>query len=1278
MFNNNKNNRLNIGLISVLIVSMFIAISFLPMQNDIINNTQNTQEELQSNSATNVEEEDTTLQLPVHGTRWGGGDGTRGNPYQITNVTELQNMNSNLNAHYILVNNIDASETKTWNGDQGFMSVGDSEVPFGGALDGKGYTIKHLVINRSGWSEMGLFGSLSSMGLVINVTLTDVKIAGGDFTGALIGNNHGSVKNCYTACSVNGSWYTGGLVGYNSGDIFNCYYIGNVNGTNDDCGGLVGNNVGTINISYSTGKVNGTGYVGGLVGSNMGMINNSYSSANVTGNITVGGLVGFNDDGIISNSYSSGNVSGGSIVGGFLGSDYMGSITNCYWDNETSTLNTSAAGTGKYTKDMKKQATFVGWNFTGAWGIRESLSYPFLLKFYFPDIAITTSNIIIATEDALYSVNYDADFSEYLNYPMKDELGWSLETNSGEWLSINTKTGVLKGTPINNDVGLLQVKVIAKNYNGDTKDFTIFNLDIQNAPPEIITIEPTTSVLEDNGYYYNFDSNDDGQGTITWTLKTNAPWLSINGTTGNLTGTPDNSHVGSSWINVTVNDGNDGIDFINFNIIVNNAAPVITTTEPPASVLEDTKYYFNFSSTDEGLGNTKWSIKTDINPTGSRSQSRSNSNWLSINETTGILSGTPDNSQVGIHWANVTFHDGNSGTATASLNFTITVNNANDPPKITTADVGAALEDNIYSVAYQGADIDPSGDTLTWKLESNAGWLNVNSSTGILSGTPKNNHVGQYWVNISVDDGEGGFTWHNFTLTVKNAAPAIITNDVTIAVEYSLYSVDYVSDDDGLGNITWNLFTNANWLEIDGTTGVLSGTPGISDVGSYWVNVSVKDGNGGTAHSNFTLEVKLADSDEDGMPDDSDQFPDDPTEWIDSDGDGTGNNADTDDDNDGMPDLWEDKYNLDLLDPSDAGSDPDDDGYSNLAEFIAGTDPMDRSSFPKSDDEEVLASLELDISQEEIVTGEITDGSGIIVGTIIVKGNGTLKIDMVNAKAVSDMIDLRTKDQNVIGIYLNITMEELDWLYIEIPYNEADLPAGVDEANLKFYYFDTTKNSWVVVEDSGVNTEDNYIWANVTHLTVFAAMGKESGKEDTEDDGPDNTMAIVGAVLVIVVLLVLAGMFFMRKRKSDEPETDEGEDEDAEETEAEEVDEPDQNEDEDAEETETEEVDELDQDEDIEADEDEEEDKGPEKELEDELEDELPADEEAPETYEDVDVNLDVDVEPEEVIKDKKTAPKKKKALKQAAKKEKKTLKKGKGKDKGKKSKTGGKKKLKK
>ncbi|MBR1836709.1 MAG: hypothetical protein IJ783_05425 [Kiritimatiellae bacterium] len=53
-----------------------------------------------------------------------------------------------------------------------------------------------------------------------------------------------------------------------------------------------------------------------------------------------------------------------------------------------------------------------------------------------------------------------------------------------------------------------------------------------------------------------------------------------------------------------------------------------------------------------------------------------------------------------------------------------------------------------------------------------------------------------------------------------------------------------------------------------------------------------------------------------------------------------------DGDGDGMPDLWEQKYGLNPLDPSDAAGDADGDGFTNLEEFQGGTDPSDPAKHP--------------------------------------------------------------------------------------------------------------------------------------------------------------------------------------------------------------------------------------------------------------------------------------------------------------------------------------------
>ena len=123
------------------------------------------------------------------------------------------------------------------------------------------------------------------------------------------------------------------------------------------------------------------------------------------------------------------------------------------------------------------------------------------------------------------------------------------------------------------------------------------------------------------------------------------------------------------------------------------------------------------------------------------------------------------------------------------------------------------------------------------------------------------------------------------------------------------------------------------------------------------------------------------DDDNDGVPDLADAFPLDPEEWADKDGDLIGDNMDADIDADGVgddknkngiPDFQEMDYDGDgvlkanavpwdafPLDPKEwrdtdgdglgDNADPDDDGdgWTDEAERQAGTDPLDRLSFPR-------------------------------------------------------------------------------------------------------------------------------------------------------------------------------------------------------------------------------------------------------------------------------------------------------------------------------------------
>ena len=111
-------------------------------------------------------------------------------------------------------------------------------------------------------------------------------------------------------------------------------------------------------------------------------------------------------------------------------------------------------------------------------------------------------------------------------------------------------------------------------------------------------------------------------------------------------------------------------------------------------------------------------------------------------------------------------------------------------------------------------------------------------------------------------------------------------------------------------------------LTIAQDTCTISGTPLEETPSKTYVVSAEIDGN--TYTTRVSLSTYYPDSDGDGYLDYLDDFPDDPTEWLDTDKDGIGNNADTDDDGDGLTDVQEQNSNpvTDSLDP-----DTDDDGY---------------------------------------------------------------------------------------------------------------------------------------------------------------------------------------------------------------------------------------------------------------------------------------------------------------------------------------------------------------
>lgn len=292
------------------------------------------------------------LLLGVHNqafAQFAGGDGSLGNPYQISTATQLDSVRNHLSDHFILTADIDL-DVSPYNSGTGWEPIGDNINPFTGGFDGAGFTINKLFINNNSLDYQGLFGAVSGKNEFKDLNLDSVDVTGRYRVAGLIGEAKGvNISNVHISGSLTGVQYTGfffGLSIYSASVIDSSSSSGSVISSNHFAGGLIGSLEDSTNVSNSSSSasiqvLNNNGYGGGLIGRayNNGIVTNSYATGNVTGNNRMGGLIGYSRS-TIQNSYATGNVTvNGNYNGGLVGVQAENTITDSYSKgNVTSSL----------------------------------------------------------------------------------------------------------------------------------------------------------------------------------------------------------------------------------------------------------------------------------------------------------------------------------------------------------------------------------------------------------------------------------------------------------------------------------------------------------------------------------------------------------------------------------------------------------------------------------------------------------------------------------------------------------------------------------------------------------------------------------------------------------------------------------------------------------------------------------------------------------------------------------------------------------------------------
>ena len=167
--------------------------------------------------------------------KFAGGDGSKDNPYQISNGAELAYLAQQVNggttyagSFFTLTADIQLNNDAVPTSGNQWTPIGTSRKKFAGTFDGQGYTISGLYIDKAS-TYQGLFGHITKDAVIRNLIVTG-KVDAGTQTnvGGIVGAtaSGATIQNCgfYGAVTAKAETATGGVVGSSYGKAYNCWY----------------------------------------------------------------------------------------------------------------------------------------------------------------------------------------------------------------------------------------------------------------------------------------------------------------------------------------------------------------------------------------------------------------------------------------------------------------------------------------------------------------------------------------------------------------------------------------------------------------------------------------------------------------------------------------------------------------------------------------------------------------------------------------------------------------------------------------------------------------------------------------------------------------------------------------------------------------------------------------------------------------------------------------------------------------------------------------------
>jgi hypothetical protein len=412
------------------------------------------------------------------------------------------------------------------------------------------------------------------------------------------------------------------------------------------------------------------------------------------------------------------------------------------------------------------------------------------------------------------------------------------------WLSLNMASGLLNGLPTTSGVSTFTITATDSRTAALLGSQT-YTLRVNS--PGSLTLSPATlPSATANGAYSTTLGATGGSGTYTFAATSGSlpSWLLLNPSTGLLSGTPTTS--GTSTFTITATDSRTAglIGSQPYTLTVNPASSLRLSPAALASAMVSSAYSTTLSATG-GSGTYTFTATSGSLPL-----------WLSLNASTGVLSGMP--TAAGTATFTITASDSQTAALFGSQTYTLTVNPAGSLT-LGPATLPSATANGAYSTTLSA-----TGGSGTYTFAASPGslpaWLSLNTTTGVLSGTPTTSSTSTFTITATDSKTAGLSGSQTYTLTV-NPASSLTLSPTTLpsATVNSTYSTT-LSATGGSGTYTFAVTSGSlpSWLSLNTITGVLSGTPTTSATSTFTITASDSSTAGRTGSQTYTLTVNPA------------------------------------------------------------------------------------------------------------------------------------------------------------------------------------------------------------------------------------------------------------------------------------------------------------------------------------------------------------------------------------------------------------------------------------